>query len=154
MNEPNLQILASLKILWLAAFSFLYGWGGISGKWKRRYIGSAWMMLGIFAVAQTVNNWSYWYLLYWPLLVGALSLGYGAETTKGKLVQRAKVGLALGLTPLPLAIINQAWLLLGLHTFLCLAVCIVLGVWNPMRNARDEETAIGTTAGFLPLFMI
>ena len=38
MTEMQLQIIASLKLLLVAGFATLYGLGGMSGKWKRRFI--------------------------------------------------------------------------------------------------------------------
>ena len=80
VSENTLNLIAFTKILWISAFSLLYSSGGISGKWKRRWLGSAWMMIGILIVALFVNHTFQWrMLLYFPLMVGALSLGYGVR---------------------------------------------------------------------------
>ena len=62
-------------------------------------------------------------------------------------------GLAYAVASLPIAIVNGAWVLLALHTFICLTVSITLGVNNP-NSARSEETLIGFIIGLLPMFMI
>ena len=80
MSEIALQWIAFLKIIWIAFFALFYGLGGMSSKWRRRYLGSAWMMTGILIVALFVNHTFQWrMLLYFPLMVGALSLGYGVR---------------------------------------------------------------------------
>ena len=48
MNEVTLQWIAFLKLIWVSIFALLYGFGGMRGKWKRRYVGANWMMLGVF----------------------------------------------------------------------------------------------------------
>ncbi len=73
MNEHTLQLIASLKIVWLAVFCYLYGEGGISNKWIRRFVGAAWMMIGIFGFSMWVKTWHNWYLISLPLMIGGLS---------------------------------------------------------------------------------
>lgn len=160
MNEYILQNIAICKMIWIVGFAYLYALGGISGKWKRRYIGPTWMMMGVvvFTLWQAkvygINTWSWWYLAYWPLLIGALHLGYGAEETKDKIKRRFLYGLALAFSAAPLAIINGAWILWSLHCGICVVFSVILGVFSPARNARNEEVLIGTSAVLLPLFVI
>lgn len=154
MNETNIQLIASLKIIWIAVFSFFYGWGGISGKWKRRYLGAAWAQGGVVLFSMITSDWNWWYLTWGPALIGALTLGYGGDTLAVKLKKRALYGLAVGISPLALAIVNATFWLLGLHVFLCVLISVALGVFNITKNARSEETVIGTTAVFLPMFMV
>jgi hypothetical protein len=154
MNELSLQFISSLKIVWIAGFSFFYGWGGISGKWKRRFIGTAWMMLGMVVFSLWLHRWNYWFLFYLPLSIGALSLGYGATDTATKIKKRMICGSALGFSACPLAIVNQMWALWALHLVVCILFSVTLGVWNITKNARSEETIIATIGALLPLFMI
>lgn len=154
MTENTLQFIAFTKIIWLAFFCLLYGSGGISGKWKRRFVGASWMMLGVFVYSKINFNWSYWYLLYLPLLIGSLTLPYGADSFWVKVRKRFLYGLALGIAAAPLAILNTAWVLWGYHIFLCVSASIVFGVFNPFKNARDEETNIARFSQGLILFMI
>lgn len=160
MNESVLQLISVCKLLWVVVFDAFYAFAGISGKWKRRYVGPTWMMLGIVvftfwqANIYEINTWSWWYLIYFFLLIGVLSLGYGGNTISEKIMRRFVYGLALAFSVAPLAIVNGAWIIWGIHSILCLTFSVVLGVWNPMRNARDEETLIATSGALFPLFMI
>ena len=154
MSETTLQFIVASKIVWLALFSLLYGLGGIFGKWKRRYIGSAWMMAGIVLYSLIQGVFSYWYLLYLPLLIGALSLGYGADELSEKIKKRAIYGLALSFAPISLFIFNDAWVLWGFHTVICILASVILGVFNPTKSARHEETLIAALSGIGPLFSI
>ena len=62
MSEYQLGLLVSSKIIWLALFAFLYQRGGQSKKYFRRYMGSAWMMIGIVLYSLIQGVFSYWYL--------------------------------------------------------------------------------------------
>jgi len=155
MSEINLQFLAFGKLIWATIFALLYGLGGISGKWKRRFIAPIWMMLGIFLFSKWTFNWSYWYLIYLPLLIASLHLGYGGTDNKWiKIRKRFLYGLALGVAPASLAILNTAWIMWGLHISLCICFSVLLGVFNPTKNARSEETLIATASTLLPLFFV
>ena len=92
--------------------------------------------------------------MYLPLLIGALSIGYGASVTATKVRKRLLYGLALGFSACPLAILSQMWALWGLHIAVCILFSVVLGVWNIAGNARNEETLIGTVGVLLTLYLI
>lgn len=153
-SELTLQWIAFSKLIWVAVFALLYGLGGMSGKWKRRWVGSFWLVCGVCLYSYFMNNFSWWYLLYYPLLVASLSLGYGSRVFKVKIRKRFIYGSALAVAPIPIVIINGAWILFGMHIVLCVGTSILLGVWNPCMNSREEELLIGTMSGTLPLFMI
>lgn len=154
LTENTIQIISSLKLLAVAVFATLYGFGGVSGKWKRRILGSLFYCLALCLFGVWQQSFSLFYFLVFPLLFGGLSTGYGGDATTEKIVKRARYGLVCSLAALPVAIINQAWVLLVLHIFLCVLISVVLGVVNPIKTARGEETVIGATIGLLPLFMI
>lgn len=154
MNEHLLQLIASLKIVWLAVFSYLYGEGGIDGKWKRRFIGSAWMMLGVFAFSMWQGLWHNWYLLFLPIAMGGLSNGYGADSVMGKVSRRALYGLILSLAGLPLVVFSHLWFLFGFSIGLAVLSSVLLGTWNPCKSARDEESLIATLCFLLMLYLI
>lgn len=154
MTEQTLQIIASLKIVWIAVFSYLYGRGGISNKWQRRFLGASWMMLGIFVFSKWCSTWNIWYLLFLPLSIGALSNGYGAEETVRKIIRRGVYGLFIGLCGLPLVVFSHLWVLFGFSVCLSVLSSITLGVWNPTKEARSEETLIATLGFLLILFLI
>lgn len=154
MNENTLQVIAILKIVWTAGFVGLYGFGGISGKWKRRLVGSAWMGLGVFGFSQWTESFHWWYLIYPALLCISLHLGYGGNDVKTKLRKRFIYGSCLGLSALPLCYPSGLFYLFGGHVSLCIFASVFLGVFNPTRNARSEETLIAVLSTVIPLFLI
>ena len=154
MIEQKLQLISSLKIAWIAVFSYLYGLGGISNKWLRRFIGSAWLMLGIFGFSHWQQSWHIWYLLFLPLSIGALSNGYGATETFRKIIRRSIYGLFIGLCGLPLVIFSHLWILFTFSVCLAVISSITLCVFNPTKDARSEETLIATLGFLLILFLI
>jgi hypothetical protein len=154
MTENTLQWIAFLKLISVAIYSLFYGFGGISGKWKRRYIGSAYLTLLIVGFSVWMQTFSWYYLLTFPLLVASTSIGYGADTTMEKVVKRSYCGLAYAFSTVPVFIVKMNWELFILHILLCLITSIVLGVRNPFDNARAEESAIGFMIGFLPILAI
>ena len=154
MNENTLQWIQGIKLLILAAFAMLYGFGGISGKWKRRFIGPIAYVAGICGVSLWIGTFNVWYLLCAPLLFGSLSLGYGASTTAEKIKKRAIAGAACGCATAPIFIVNGAYTLLPVHIFICILVSVVAGTWNQTSSARAEESLIGATYALIPLFII
>lgn len=154
MNEHLLQLIASLKIIWVAIFSYLYGEGGISNKWIRRFVGGAWIGLGILGFSIWQGNFNYLKLMTSGLLTGALTLGYGADETIIKIEKRALYGMALAVAGLPLAICSSLWMLFAFNVIMCLMVSVLFGVWNPFKNARDEETAIASFSLILTMYLI
>lgn len=153
MNEDTLQIVSSLKILWVAIYSFLYGRGGMNNKALRRVFGSLLLSLGIIGFSLWQRTFSYYYMLLPLLYFGCSSIGYGHDDVWMKIWKRTYCGLAYACASLPIVIVNQAWVLFALHTFICVAVSVTLGVVNPVE-AREEETLIAVSIGLMPLFMI
>jgi len=154
MNENTLQWIQGIKLLILGIFAMLYGFGGVSGKWKRRFIAPIVYIAGISGVSLWTGSFSFWYLLCAPLYFMALSIGYGASTTAEKIKKRAIAGAAAGCAAIPIFIVNGAYTLLPLHILICMAVSIVAGTWNQTSSARAEETLIGAAYGLIPLFII
>jgi hypothetical protein len=77
MSENTLALIAFLKVFWCTIFAYLYGRGGVSHKEIRRYYGALWITFGFVLFGLILHSFSYWFLMCFPLLVGALSLGYG-----------------------------------------------------------------------------
>lgn len=155
MNEQILQVMASLKIVWIACFSYLYGRGGIKNKWIRRFIGASWMMLGIFVFSKWCFTWNIWYLLFLPIAIGGLCNGYGGvDKLWDKVRRRAIYGAVLSCSSIPLVAFSHLWLLFAFSVVLSVLSCVLLGAFNPMRNARDEETLIATLVFLITLFLI
>lgn len=145
-------MLASVKIVWLALFTYLYGLGGIHGKYNRRFLGSLWLAWGVWGSAVSLGCFSWWLLPYYPLLVGALSLGYGADNIWDKVKKRFLYGAACTTAALPIVIINNNWLMFLWYGCTVIFTSVFLGVLNPTKNARWEETIIATAIG-LSLFL-
>jgi len=154
MSEATLQIIAILKVLLVAGFAALYGYGGMSGKWKRRFIAPVLLGLGIVGFTLWTQSFDWRLLLCVPLLFGSLSLGYGARTTAEKIKKRAIAGGAVACSFVPLFWVTGAWSLLLLHIAVCTATSVVAGVWNQTSSARTEEILIGATYALIPLLTI
>ncbi len=153
MNEMTLQLIAGLKLVWIAVFAYLYGRGGINSKWIRRYLGALFLTLGICLFSLWQGQFSWLYLISLPLLISSLSIGYGAQLFTVKLLKRSRYGLLISLSALPITIVQGTWLFFGLYTALCITMSVVLGVFNIANSAREEESLIGMTIG-LNLFLI
>lgn len=154
MTEYQLQVISIVKMLVVVGFSLLYSLGGIRFKWIRRYIACVFLGISIWGIGVWQGMSDLWYLLFPLLLMGALTLGYGAEKFKLKIARRGLAGTAIALAALPIAIRTGNWKLYSVHAIFMLFVMTYIGVLNPMRNARDEETIIGTFAVLLPVFMV
>ena len=155
MNETTLQWIQFSKLILLALVAGCYAFGGISGKWKRRYLGSFILVLGFITYTLLAGNFSWWILLCYPLFLGAFSLGYGGTDIFWKKVfKRGYCGAAIALASLPLALVVGGMGMWWGQLVLMTGMMIWLGVFNPTPSARNEETLIGTFAGLLPLFMI
>lgn len=154
MNEYTLQLVSFCKILWLAIFSYLYGLGGIQFKAIRRFVGPAWIALGVFVFQHWQGHVNPLTFAFPVLLCAALHKGYGGDDLKTKIGKRALVGLFLALSALPLAIVSKLWILYVFHVVLVISASVVFGVWNPFKNARDEESNVAVAAVWLPMFLI
>ena len=153
MNEHLLQLLALGRLLGITAFAAFYAYGGINHKPLRRYYGTL-LLTGLYCLFSALEGtFSWFYLMCYPLLIAATSIGYGADSTGMKIWKRFYCGAAYSCAMLPIAFVTQNWTMFALHTFLCLTMSITLGVINPV-NARKEETMIGTTIGLIPLFTV
>lgn len=153
MSENTLSLIAFIKVIVVAGFAFLYSSGGINGKWKRRFLGPTLLTIAVVGLALWQGTFSWYYLISFPLLVGALTLPYGGDSTHEKVIKRAVYALALCVAVLPIAFVSEQWILYWLHCFMTIIVIIVLGVLNPVI-ARFEETLIGVFIVLLPIFMI
>lgn len=154
MGEETLQFMAFVKLLVVACFAYLYGLGGISRKWQRRYVAPALLTASMYGFAAWIDTVHWVYALYGILLCISLHIGYGAEVLHEKIIKRSRYGAALACSALPVAIFNQEYPMWALHFTLCILFSVLLGVWNITKNPRYEETLIGAITCLVPLFMI
>jgi len=154
MDEITLQWIQILKILAIGVFAGLYGFGGVSGKWKRRIIAPATFIAGIIGFSLWTGSFQLSLLYSVWLLFITLTIGYGANTTKEKIIKRSRAGLANAVAMLSIFIVTQAWTLLFLHIAVVAATSVVAGVWNQTSSARAEETLIGASIVTIPYFVI
>ena len=154
MTEVTLQWIATLKLLLVAGFATLYGFGGVSGKWKRRFIAPMLFGIGIWGLTTWTQSFHWQYLLCVLFLFGALSIGYGGNTTGEKIKKRAIAGSAAAFCFVPLFWATGAWSLLALHILVCTATSVVAGTWNQTSSARTEETLIGASYVLIPLLTV
>ena len=154
MDENLLQIISILKILAIGVFAGLYGFGGVSGKWKRRIIAPVTFIAGIIGFSLWTQSFS-WLLLasVWLLFI-TLTIGYGASDTKTKIIKRSRAGLANAVACLSIFWVTGAWTLLFWHIVVCVGTSVVAGVWNETSSARAEETLIGASIVTIPYFVI
>ena len=63
-------------------------------------------------------------------------------------------GLAFWASAFPLALHSKLWSLWAYYGILVVLSSVFFGVFNPFKNARDEESNIATAALMLPMFMV
>lgn len=145
-TERKKQLEVFLRFLVVLICAGLYAWGGIEHKWLRRFLAPGVATLGMFLFSLDWRN-----LLCFPVWVGGLSLGYGASEIWLKVVKRAVFGLSAGLGGSMGNLINRQVLLSVLQIALCIILYIVLGVWNPLPDARTEEFMLGIMVFMIPI---
>jgi hypothetical protein len=154
MGEYTLQIISISKILWCTIFAGLYGFGGISNKWIRRFVAPFWIGIGIWLFGTLQNSFSFLQLLYPLLLSASLHIGYGGDDVITKIRRRAFYGFVVSSVSIPLLHNWHFWLLYLIHIFVSVSASVVLGAFNPTKSARDEETILGLTYVLIPMFLI
>jgi hypothetical protein len=154
VTESTLQLIAFLKLIVVAVCGLLYGLGGMSGKWKRRYVMPLVYGLAIWGFTTWTSTFNALSLLSPVLLCAALHLGYGGDSTKEKILKRLIAGSAAGFASIALFIAFGAGTLAALHIAVCIGVSVVAGVWNQTSSARTEETLIGAAYVLIPLLTI
>jgi len=127
----------------LSAFGYLYAAGGRYGKALRRYVGSAVFVVAALSLAATSGVFSWWMVLSMPLLMIALSMGYGADDLPSRLRRRALYGVGVALSSAPFLLSMGQWETLLFQIALAVAASVFYGVVNP-TSAVAEEGVIGT----------
>tara|TARA_Y100000310_G_scaffold155934_1_gene155383 strand:+ start:3809 stop:4276 length:468 start_codon:yes stop_codon:yes gene_type:complete len=144
MSEIGLMFFGVFKIITVLTGAILYSLGGRDGisKGVRRFGASAIIVGGTcyFAFSSGAFNW--WYLLSYPLLCTAYSLGYGSDNTLGKVIKRAYCGLAIVVATSPIALLTGRIEVLIVQAVVALTTSIILGIKSKIP-ASQEELLIG-----------
>ncbi|MAE81675.1 MAG: hypothetical protein CMB80_02980 [Flammeovirgaceae bacterium] len=148
-NEKKIQLRVFLKLLVICICAGLYAWGGMEFKWLRRFVAPAVACLFAFAYSR---NWRY--LIQMPVMFLTMSMGYGGDTLGEKIARRAVFGCANGISTSIVNGIKKNWLVVSFQMSLLIAAYIVFGVWNPLPNARVEETLLGLFCYAIPIMSV
>jgi len=150
MTELPLQWIQGIKLLVILVCAMLYGFGGMSGKWKRRYVAPGVYVAAMAGIALWCGTF-HWAIL--TLYLGyCLPIGYSARD--GKVIQilrRMLAGATRGIAPVLFVYFTGQWSLLIYHFILCVSVSVFLGVLNPTKSARAEETTIAAAYYLIPI---
>jgi len=137
VTETHLGTLSFVGSLFIALGSYFYMLGGRNGKWKRRFIGSFIVCSAIWLVSVLLGNFSWWLTALYPLCIGSFVLGYGSDTTGGKILKRSIVVSASLVSGLLLAFIFNKWSVVPIEVVIA-SVTVYLGVRNPIQAAPEE----------------
>lgn len=149
MSERNQLRDVCFRFLLVFIFAGLYSLGGMEdggGKWIRRFLAPTILCGGMFYFSR---DWRCFVQM--PFMMGALTLGYGGTDNEIlKILKRGLFGFANGLASSVRTIWNKNFILSGLQLAVVMAGSIVLGVYNPIGDARTEEFAIGVLISLIP----
>jgi len=139
MSEMVTVYQSSVAMLCLTLACFFYAWGGRSGKWKRRFVGSFVLACGLNLLFAWRGIWSPWFLATYPLLAIGFSIGYGADSLDKKLIRRLIYAFGILSSGLLVAWVlgGNAWFVLIPHVGVGLW-SIWLGIKNPIEAAAEE----------------
>jgi len=141
MSETTIGILACVGLFICVVDCFLWMWGGRSGNWKRRYIGSTVQSIGLNALSLILGTWVWQYAASFIPEMISRCLGYGGDTTIEKIIRRsvfAAGSLMVGvLLAYGLAFSGKAITLLICQA-VAAVVSVILGVRNPLPAAVEE----------------
>ena len=139
MNEIWLGTIPLFELFILAAGCWFYMWGGRSGKWKRRFIGSFICATAAWVGLLLMGRFKFLTLAAYPLLAIGFSLGYGADRLLTRVGQRFIIVVTTALTGvvMGLALGGSAWIVLPLQVFIGLG-SMWLGLKNPIQAAAEE----------------
>lgn len=132
---------ATLALLCLTIGCFFYSWGGRSGKWKRRFVGSFIMACGVNGLCAWRGIWNPWLLTVYPALVLGFSMGYGDKGVGGYIKFIRRFIYALGVLSsglvMSLTLGGNSWGVFVPHVAVGLW-SIWLGYKNPIEAAAEE----------------
>ena len=139
MSEIFIVTVAFIELIVLAIGCWCYMWGGRSGKWKRRFIGSLICSTAVWVGLLLMNRFSYWSLLIYPILAIGFSLGYGSDIEYEKFFKRLIIVVTICGAGLILTFILKGSSIYILPLQLLIACgSIWLGLKNPIQAAAEE----------------
>lgn len=139
MSETLLGSIPVIGAIFITIASWFYMWGGRSGKWKRRFIGSLIAASAIWIESLILGVFNFLHLLAYPILITVFSLGYGAEIPLEKIIKRLIVvigSLGVGIL-MCLTLGGNAWWILPIQVLIAIG-SVILGVKNPIPAAAEE----------------
>lgn len=139
MSETFIGTVPFIGLIILSIACWFYMWGGRSGKWKRRFIGSFICSLAIILEYILLNKFKYLLLLIYPLTIATFVLGYGADLVLSKIKRRFIVVSVSVISSIGICLLygGNTWFVLPLETWVALST-IYLGVKNPVQAAAEE----------------
>ena len=139
MSETLIGTYASISLVSLAIGSWLYMLGGRKDKWLRRFIGSLVITGTAMIMSLLMGKFSPWLLISYPIVMGGMTLGYGANEPFQKVLKRGlfALGVISGGFVYCLVFGGNAWWILIPHVGVA-AWSIYLGVKNPLHAAAEE----------------
>ena len=148
-KEKKLQLQVFVRLLLVCVFALLYAWGGIELKILRRLVAP------IFLCSCMLYYSRDWKTL-WQIIpmYATLSIGYGGDTFLYKIFRRFFFGFVNGISSSTYNIIKKNSAVWVLQIAVLILFYVILGVWNPLPDARTEELVLGFMVGFLPLMSV
>lgn len=153
-DEQKEQLKVFVRFIFVFVFAALYAYGGIEYKWLRRFVAPAELSLGMFIFSR---DWRVF--IQMPFMMASLSIGYGSDIAWIKIVKRLLWGISNGITSSGYSIISalgnsHLWTLVFIQNVLVILSVVLLGVFNPLVNARAEEFTIGCLIALLPMMSV
>ena len=141
MTEITLGTLAVVGLGVCVIDAFLWMWGGRSGKYKRRFIGSALQTAAINVLAVVVGSWAWQFILAVGGEIGSRTMGYGGDSTGEKVLRRSVFALG-SLAAGAMLAWGAGFSSKAIVVLICQAVAsvvsIILGVKNPFPASVEE----------------
>jgi hypothetical protein len=141
MSEFKLGTIAAIALGICVVDCFFWMWGGRSGKWRRRYVGSIIQTLGINILALITGTWVWQFIVSMGGEFGSRSMGYGGDTTGEKILRRsifASGSLVAGAILAWGVGFNSKTIVLLICQVIASIISIILGVKNPLPAAVEE----------------
>lgn len=149
MNEKKAFRNSLIKLGIVCLFAICYSVGGMYWKPLRRFVAPTILCASMFYFSKDWRS-----MIQLPFMMLSLSFGYGADNLFFKILKRGIFGLANGTTSSGHNILKKKWLLVGTQIILVAGLFIVMGVWNPLTDARTEELLLGLIIPLVPLFSV